>query len=134
MTLKTKKILAELTALFVPLFALLIFLLKDSLINLSFNFPKCDFHQKTGYLCPACGNTRSVQSLLSGKIFTSLGYNITPFVVVCLVLAFYIEVVAFVFGKKLRIIPRNYLFLAITLTFLIIYYIARNFVPFLTLC
>lgn len=134
MTSKTKKILAWLMTFLLPLLAMLTFLLKNCILKLSVKFPKCDFYKKTGYLCPACGNTRSVQALLRGQILTSLGYNITPMLFLVLAMAFYTEVVAFLFGKSLRIIPRNYVFLVVLLSCLVIYYIARNFVPLLTLC
>lgn len=37
--------------------------------------PQCRFHQLTGFLCPACGNTRAVLALLQGHPLRSIGYN-----------------------------------------------------------
>ncbi|MDE5582903.1 MAG: DUF2752 domain-containing protein [Ruminococcus sp.] len=97
-------------------------------------FPECIFYKKIGYLCPACGNTRSISSILHRHFIKSLGYNITPIVIMLFLTAFYIEIIACAFGKKLYIIPRNYYFLSVVLSLMTIYYIARNFIPFMTLC
>ncbi|MBQ8297838.1 MAG: DUF2752 domain-containing protein [Ruminococcus sp.] len=129
----SKKISAGLAAVIPPL-VLLLFFQRKQLIKLTDFFPECYFYKLTGYLCPACGNTRSITSLLNGQILLSLGYNITPFIIVILLTAFYIELAAHAFGRKISIIPRRYSFLALLLLFISIYYAARNFIPSLTLC
>lgn len=114
--------------------AFLLFLFKEKVLLLKKYFPECIFYKKTGYLFPACGNTRSISAFLHGHFITSLGYNITPIVIMFFLTAFYIEIIACAFGKKLYIIPRNYYFLSVVLSLMTIYYIARNFIPFMTLC
>lgn len=117
-----------------PLLVLLLFFFRSQIIELKKFFPECYFYSITGYLCPACGNTRSIISLLHGNIFLSLGYNITPIVLLLLSISFYIELVANTFRKKVHIIPRKYCFLIFLLSFMILYYIIRNFFPLITLC
>lgn len=134
MTKHSKKIAAGSVAVFLPLLSLLLFLLRDYCIGLARFFPECHFFEQTGYLCPACGNTRSVKALLRGDIIKSVGYNITPFLLAVFAAAFYIELVFRAFGVTIYIIPRSYWFLTAVLTGLILYFILRNFVPVLTLC
>ncbi len=129
-----KKLTAGVAAIFLPILTLLFFLYRDFFIISSKYFPECSFYRQTGYLCPACGNTRSVTALLHGDILNSLGYNITPLLLLTFAAAFYIELVACAFGVKMLIIPRNYRFLTAVLTALPLYYLFRNFIPFLTLC
>lgn len=119
---------------FIPLLAALLYINKDILLALSRHLPKCKFYQATGMLCPACGNTRSVVSLLNGEPLRSVGYNITPMLLIVIAIAFYIEITAFAFGIRIRIFPRSYSFLMILMTILSAYYVLRNFLPFLTLC
>lgn len=134
MTDRQKKITAGVAAIFLPTLTLLIFLLRDYFIGLSKCFPECRFYRDTGWLCPACGNTRSVTALFHGDILSSLGYNITPILLFTFAAAFYIELAAYAFGAKIRIIPRSYRFLTAVLIALPLYYLFRNFIPFLTLC
>lgn len=134
MTDRRKKITAGIAAIFLPTLTLLFFLYREFFIGLSKCFPECSFYRQTGWLCPACGNTRSVKALLHGDILSSLGYNITPLLLLTFAAAFYIELTAYAFGAKIRIIPRSYRFLTAVLTALPLYYIFRNFIPFLTLC
>lgn len=134
MTNRSKKITAGTAAIFLPAMNLLIFLLKDHFIELSKYFPECRFYRETGLLCPACGNTRSVAALFHGNILSSLGYNVTPLMLLTFASAFYLEIVAYAFKLKIHIIPRTYWFLTSILTILLLYYLLRNFLPFLTLC
>lgn len=134
MTEHGKRIAAGSAAVFLLLLTLLLFLLKDYCIGLTRFFPECTFLEKTGYLCPACGNTRSVTALLQGDIVESLRYNITPPLLAAFTAAFYAELIFRISGVKINIIPRRYWFLTIILTVLILYYILRNFIPVLTLC
>ena len=39
-------------------------------------FPKCTFHNATGYSCPGCGSTRALFNLTNGNI--SVTANIVP--------------------------------------------------------
>ncbi len=127
--MKTTKNKARLASVLIPTAVLLIFLLKEQIITLSGYLPECQFYYKTGYLCPGCGNTRSLISLLNGNIINSLGYNISLMVIILLSLCGYIEIVSCALGKKIHIIPRSYFFLTVLLTTMILYYLLRNFIP-----
>ena len=39
-------------------------------------YPRCTFHQLTGYHCPGCGGTRCVAALLHGDILQAAAYNL----------------------------------------------------------
>jgi len=91
--------------------------------------PVCLFYGSTGLLCPACGNTRSIISLLDGDFIHSLSYNITPVVLALFALAFYIELLSAAFIRKIKIIPRSAVFLYVLIAIMIIYFCGRNFFP-----
>lgn len=93
------------------------------------SFPTCMIHKYTGLYCPACGNTRSVLSLLDGNLFLSLRYNITPFTIGLLLIILYIEATFYALGHPLKILPRSNRFWFIILTIILLYYLVRNFVP-----
>jgi hypothetical protein len=38
-------------------------------------FPRCLFHEITGFACPGCGLTRGFHALFNGHFLTSLHYN-----------------------------------------------------------
>lgn len=96
--------------------------------------PDCSFHNITGYLCPACGNTRAVLSLLQGHFFRSFGYNPMIPVLALVLLGLYAELVCYACGKRVRIVPRSNIFLFATIGAILFYDIVRNFFPSLTLC
>ena len=129
-----KRITAGSAAVMLLVSALLLFLSEDFLIGLSRSFPECLFYRRTGFLCPACGNTRSVKAFLNGDIIKSIGYNVTPVLLSTFAALFGIELSACACGVNIRIIPRRYWFLAVVMISLSLYYILRNVFPFLTLC
>lgn len=131
---RRKRITAGTAAVILLLSALLLFLLRNFLIGLSGLLPECRFYKQTGFLCPACGNTRSVRAFLKGRFIESAGYNITPALISVFSALLCIELAAFAFGADIRVIPRRYWFLAVIMILLILYYILRNIFPFLTLC
>lgn len=47
-------------------------------------FDECVFKKTTGFYCPGCGCTRSVNALLSGHILISFLYN--PFIPYCVIM------------------------------------------------
>ncbi|MDR1687071.1 MAG: DUF2752 domain-containing protein [Clostridiales bacterium] len=94
--------------------------------------PRCRFYSAFGLYCPSCGSTRSFFALLKGNLAEALRYNVF-FVYLCvLIFAFYIENAAALLGKKLRIVPRKNSFLFISLAFFLLYFVLRNFFPYLT--
>lgn len=122
----------KLIIILIPLAVLFTFLLRDWLIPLAFQLPACPFKSIYNIYCPSCGNTRSVSALLHGKLLTSLRYNIIPLLLLIFSLGAYIELVAYSFGKRVRILPRKPFFYKIGGILLAVYLIVRNFIPYLT--
>jgi hypothetical protein len=117
--------------LLLPAAALLLFLIKDSLLAVVPYFPACVFYSRLHLLCPACGNTRSVTALLQGEITASLHYNIVPVLFLLLAVIAYIEFAARSFGRNIRLLPRKLSFYLLLIALLIVYFIARNLYPLL---
>lgn len=70
-----------------PILTASVLVLKDFILGLKRYLPDCTFHTVTGYLCPGCGNTRSLTYLLNGDILSALRCNVTiPFLGMLLVL------------------------------------------------
>ena len=126
---KMKKSLAAFLAGF-PAVLLCAFLLRGTLAGLAQYLPGCFWYDRLHILCPSCGNTRSVLSLLSGDVVSSLRYNVAPVLLLLILTAFYIESAAQLFGKKLVVFPRKTWFIAAVITGLVAYYVVRNFIPF----
>ncbi|WP_298483655.1 DUF2752 domain-containing protein [uncultured Ruminococcus sp.] len=100
----------------------------------SAGFPDCTFHQLTGYLCPACGNTRAVLELLHGHILRSLGYNPMILTLAAALALLYAETVCLALGKPIRLLPRSNALLFTVVGIVLGYDIIRNFFPWMTLC
>lgn len=96
--------------------------------------PQCRFHQLTGFLCPACGNTRAVLALLQGHPLRSIGYNPMIFTLFAALTCLYAELVCTAVGKPRRILPRSNALLFLTVGIVLGYDIVRNFFPAITLC
>ena len=92
--------------------------------------PQCRFHQLTGFLCPACGNTRAVLALLQGHPLRSIGYNPMIFTLFAALTCLYAELVCTAVGKPRRILPRSNALLFLTVGIVLGYDIVRNFFPF----
>lgn len=122
----------KLIIILIPILILLTFLLRDWLIHLAYRLPVCLFQARYDIYCPSCGNTRSVSALLHGKLLTSLRYNIIPVLLLIFSLGAYIELIAYSFGKRIRILPRKPIFYQISGILLAVYLIVRNFIPYLT--
>lgn len=127
---KTK--LYKIITLLIPITAIFLYMIRQQLIALSTHFPKCVFYSLFNLYCPSCGNTRSVISLLNGDILASLRYNIVIIILIVLSSLGYIELAALSFGKRIQLLPRRLSFYMCLITFLVIYWIVRNFIPFLT--
>ncbi len=91
----------------------------------------CAFHNLTGLLCPGCGCTRSVTAMLHGKFLLALHENPAAPFLVLLLLLFYAERIAALFGKNLRLIPRKRAFWITILALQLIWAVLRNFIPVL---
>jgi len=123
------KVLFILFLIGVPVGVFLAVVFRDSIARLAQAFPPCPFYHDYQICCPSCGNSRSVLSLLQGDILSSLRYNITPPFLLAISLAFYCEVIAQVFGKKITLVPRKTSFLVVVILGFIVYFVARNFIP-----
>lgn len=107
------------------------FILRDLLAHWAQSFPQCIFYQRYHFFCPSCGNTRSVLTLLHGDIFLSLRYNITPIFLLVILSAFYCEVLAQFFCKRIIIIPRKISFMLVSFVGFALYFVIRNYIPWL---
>ena len=115
----------------IPAICMMLIPLRKYIIELGELLPHCGFNRHTGLLCPACGNTRSIISLLHGDVMSSLRYNITPIILLFITLLLYIENVIGCFGITVRLIPRKISCLVVLLIMMSGYYITRNFIPYL---
>lgn len=125
---KHNKLLAFLFLVGLPTCIVLVFAFHDTIGEWAQKFPQCIIYSRYNLYCPSCGNTRSVISLLRGDILAALRFNITPSLMILIVTAFYCEVLMWLFGKRIVIVPRKVSFLVCLLIGLFIYYVARNYV------
>lgn len=128
-----KKNKIKIVLLLSPFLVLGIFIfLKCFVFSITANFPSCFFRDTFQVYCPACGNTRSVLALLRGDLLQSLRYNITPIILLCLLGGLYLEAVNYYVLKNYKkIFPRNQIFWFSFLFLMFLYYIIRNFIPYL---
>ena len=106
----------------------LIYIFRAALYFLGTTFPACPSYTFFNIYCPGCGNTRSVQHLLRGDIVGSIRYNIVPIFGISIAALAYIELISFIFGKHIKIIPRGRKFWIIAIVAFSLYFIIRNFV------
>ena len=89
----------------------------------------CPFYELTGYYCPGCGGTRSILALIHGHPLLALHENPWAVGLVLVVLLWYIERIAALFGKTVRLFPRALSFWLTVCGIIIAWGIVRNFVP-----
>lgn len=101
-----------------------------ALILANFSLMPCLSYTYLHVLCPACGATRAVTSLMHGDVLMSLRQNAAVIILIILALLFYIELVLKVFGKSFRFpMIHNMWFYYVLAVLLIAYMVARNFIP-----
>ncbi|MCD7957954.1 MAG: DUF2752 domain-containing protein [Ruminococcus sp.] len=89
----------------------------------------------TGYLCPGCGNTRAILSILHGHFLRAFAYNPTVPILLLVGLGFYGEMVYFaITGKHVHIVPQTWVLFYVVLGLILAYDVLRNIFPVLTLC
>lgn len=128
-----KKItLYRIITILIPVTAVIAILMRQQIIALTKYFPACVFYSYYRLYCPSCGNTRSVTALLNGNLAASLRYNLSIPIFALLSLLAYIELAAMSFGKQIRLLPRKLSFYLCLIALMVIYWIVRNFIPYLT--
>lgn len=107
------------------------YIFRQQLMDLGKLLPPCPFYLFSGYHCPGCGNTRSITHLLSGELLLSLRCNITPLFLFLIIVMLYIEMLFYIFGKRVKLLPRSMpLWISVILLFMV-YFAARNFIGIL---
>ena len=86
----------------------------------------CPFHYITGYLCPGCGITRCLFSILEGNFLKAYYYNrfvflLLPFFIIFYVYSLYLEI----YNPKKKLNIPNYVY-TILFIIMIIFGIVRN--------
>ncbi len=105
-----------------------VYVYRNELYYLGTLFPACPSYTYLHIYCPGCGNTRSVQHLLSGDIIGSIKYNPVPLLGIIIAMLAYVELLTGIFGRRQIIIPRNKSFWVTVLIIFTAYYIIRNFI------
>ena len=90
----------------------------------------CIFRLVTGYLCPGCGITSCLFSILKLDFKSAFNYNPLVFIYLPFIIAYFIYLsYLYIYDKKDKIlvkIPNYYLYILIIIT--ILYGIIRNFI------
>jgi hypothetical protein len=115
-----------------PLAVLVALPMAEAVLSYAYGMPVCPFYDLLGYYCPSCGNTRSLAALLRGQIGQALRFNITLPFLALLGLSFYAENALRLLGKDTKIVPRSDKFIYVCLIVFFMYYLVRNFIPYLT--
>ncbi len=89
----------------------------------------CPVYLFTGFICPGCGATRALSSLLHFRLLESLRNNPVIIVLCICITACYLQLFCDTFGIKVRIIPENKRILIVPGVLLFTYLIIRNFIP-----
>ena len=114
----------------VPQLCLAVFLLRDYIMPVGHYFP-CMFYKMTGLLCPGCGNTRAVNHLVHGRLWLALRSNPDVPFLVAVPLGFYIELIADICGKKVKIVPRSMWLWGVIIAVYAVFFVLRNLFPVL---
>lgn len=130
--LKDKKNIYKIIAVLVPFLILPLFAFKGFILDLMHRLPVCPFYKSFHLYCPGCGNTRSIIAFLHGDFYSSLRFNIVPILIFLLLLGIYIEFTSYSFGHHIRILPRKDSFYIVFALLLAMYFVIRNFFPYLT--
>lgn len=105
----------------------LLFLLKSAYMRWAApHLPPCVFRAVTGYRCPSCGMTHSVNALLRGDLLTALRENALIPAAALLLLLCYAELWTAALGRPRRLIPRGGRFWFCMLGAALLYTVLRN--------
>jgi len=91
-------------------------------------YPKCIFHELTGFYCPGCGSQRAASALLHGQLLKAVDLNILFVLFVPLILysGFVFTWNIFHERKMQQAIFYSPVFIRILLAVIIIFWIMRN--------
>lgn len=131
-----KKIIFRRTAIIVFFAAVpaALFILPDVFSFTAKLLPPCSFYLTTGYLCPGCGMTRSVLSLVRLRILDSLLYNPVAVLLSLIILLHVAEHIADAFfSKRIKLLPRKNAFWVTLIIVMFLYLVIRNFLPVVSL-
>lgn len=127
---KTASIIKKIIVIILPFIIFgIVYFYQNEIDKLTTILPACPIHKYLGVLCPGCGNTRSVRHLLKGDVLNSLKFNITPIFLLLIGILVYVEFTFYVFGKRLKIVPRNRIIWIFTAIVFLLYFVIRNFIP-----
>lgn len=112
-----------------PTAVVLLCIFKEQIMAMSQHLGICMLYTLTGILCPGCGNTRSARAMLNGDFLLAVRNNASLPFIALVIICFYIELIADIFGKKIEILPRKPWVWFVIAGLFIVYFIARNFIP-----
>ncbi len=112
-----------------------LFVLLYNIFNLNITnlFPPCEWLTKYGFICPACGGSRSLHYFLKGQIIESMKYNITFTLTYIILIVFWALFTYKVFkNKDYQKFTINYLtvFGIVFIVLIVINTILRNILPY----
>jgi len=89
------------------------------------NISECNFKKNTGYLCPACGGTRCVKSILKFEFINAFQYNqMIFFTIIYMFILNLIYVITTILNRPVIIFKHYYVYF--WLVFFIMFTILRN--------
>ena len=128
-TLKKNGFLTKVLVILLPFAALVIMYFIAKLVSENITFPECGIYKILNIYCPGCGITRAAEALARGVILLSLRQNAFPVFILTVGLLFYIELLFWAFGKRVRLPVHSLKFVYIALIFWGVYVVARNLIP-----
>ena len=90
----------------------------------------CLFHKYTGLLCPGCGITRCIFSIINGNFVEAYNYNKLLFLLIPFIITYFIYIMyLYIFNKKDKLIKNipNYMWYSIIII-VILFGIVRNII------
>ena len=127
-TLKKNGFLTKVLVILLPFAALGIMYFIAKLVSENITFPECGIYKILNIYCPGCGITRAAEALARGDILLSLRQNAFPVFILTVGLLFYIELLFWAFGKRVRLPVHSLKFVYIALIFWGVYVVARNLI------
>lgn len=100
-------------------------------LNVTYNIKiNCLFHKYTGLLCPGCGITRCIFSIMNGNLIKAYNYNKLLFLLIPFIITYFVYIMyLYIFNKKDKLIKNipNYMWYSIIII-VILFGIVRNII------